>query len=285
MRARLRMLESQHDIPAKTRRTWVQDAMLHITSPKTKLMMSQAIKRLSAAGKKPKYPIVYKVDALIRRAFDQSTKPDMWPTDKLLDQLLLQLRLTTLMRSGDAANIVWALFEQDSNYFVKTTDKNGALQTYSVSGVTLETLLHYLDKYKDSPGLYLFRYAKQPECYLGPERLAKRLLQVMAEEGIDTNTFKAHSLRGATATHLLQMAPQSLVQARGRWASGETLDKYYARLHQEKDWEGLLGGHAKDRQATACAVLPPSVPQAKPTEEGESWGSKGGSTAQGVACL
>ena len=70
-----------------------------------------------------------------------------------MDQLLLQLRLTTMMRSGDAANIAWPLFEQDSKDYIKTTDKNGALQTYSVTGVTLSTLLHYLGKYQDYPGL------------------------------------------------------------------------------------------------------------------------------------
>ena len=285
VRTRLRTLENEQDIPAKTRAKWVQEAQLHVTNPKVRTMMTQTIKRLTAAGKKPKYPIFYRVDALLKRAFHQDSAPQTWTTGKLLDQLLLQLRLTTLMRSGDAANIAWALFEQDSKYYIKTTDKNGALQTYSVTGVTLSTLLHYLDKYKDHPGLYLFRYTNEPHSYLGAERLAKRLLNVMSEEGIDTNTFKAHSLRGATATHLLQQgAPQSLVQARGKWASSDTLDKYYSRLHQQEDWEGLLGGNAKGRQATACAVPSPPVPQAEPTEEGGSWGTQGGAQHKVLHC-
>ena len=160
----------------------------------------------------------------------------------LMDRLLLQLRLTTMMRSGDASNIVWALFVQDHKHYIKTTDKNGVIQTFSVTGQTLCTLLEYLTRHLNTPGLYLFRYIKQPWETLGSERLAKRLLNIMQEENIDTQVFKAHSLRGATATHLLQQGtPQSLVQARGKWASSKTLDDYYSRLHQTENWGKLLG--------------------------------------------
>ena len=80
--------------------------------------------------------------------------------------------------------------------------------------------------------------------------------------------------------------PQHLVQARGHWSSTATLDINYNRLHQQTDWEAhLLGGHALARQAAACAVLPLSVPLANPTEEGESRGSKGESTAQEAALI
>ena len=47
-----------------------------------------------------------------------------------------------------------------------------------------------------------------------------------------------------------------------------------------ENWEGLPGGNAKSRQAAACAALPLPVSQAKPTEEGESRGTEGESTAQ-----
>ena len=109
----------------------------------------------------------------------------------------------------------------------------------------------------------------------------------MQKAGVDTSIFKAHSLRGATATHLMAAGtPQHLVQARGHWSSTATLDIYYNRLHQQTDWEAhLLGGHALARQAAACAVLPLSVPLANPTEEGESRGSKGESTAQEAALI
>jgi hypothetical protein len=61
---------------------------------------------------------------------------------------------------------------------------------------------------------------------------------------------------------------------------------YYNRLHQEKDWEALLlGEHARDRQASTCAVLPPSVSIMKPTKEGENLESEGGCTAQELALI
>ena len=54
---------------------------------------------------------------------------------------------------------------------------------------------------------------------------------------IDTQVFKTHSLRGATATHLLvKGVATDLVQARGQWASNMTMDLYYSGLHQHQDW-------------------------------------------------
>ena len=71
--------------------------------------------------------------------------------------------------------------------------------------------------------------------------MAKRLLELMRNVGVDTDVFKSHSLCGATATHLLKEGvPHHLVQSRGAWTNSATLDTYYNRLHQTKDWERLL---------------------------------------------
>ena len=186
-----------------------------------------------------------------------------------------------MMRSGDASNIVWALFVYENKHYIKARDKNGVIQTFSFQGQTLNTLLEYMKRHLDNPGMYLFRYIKKPWENLGSERLAKRLMNIMQEENIDTQVYKAHSLRGATATHLLQQGtPQTLVQARGKWASSKTMDDYYSRLHQTENWEKLLGGHGEERQASACAVLPLPVSQPKPTEEGERGETQEESTAQ-----
>ena len=281
-RQKLRHLENQQDIPTKTRIKWVQDTLGITTNPKVRTMMSQTIKRLNIGSKKPKYPVFYDLKPLLDRAF-QEEQPNLhiMPMNNLLDKLLLQLRLTTMMRSGDASNIVWALFEQDKKYYIKTTDKNGVIQVFNVTGQTFTTLLEYLTRHLMIPGLYLFRYVNKPWEYLGSERLAKRLLAIMTEENIDTQVFKAHSLRGATATHLLQQGTsQTLVQARGKWASSKTLDDYYSRLHQTENWEKLLGGNGKERQASACAVLPLTVSQPTLTEEGERRKTQGDCTAQ-----
>ena len=287
IRNHLRMLECQQDIPATIRMQWIQSAM-HITSkPRDHVMMRQSIQRLKNASRRAKHPVFFSIQPLLQHAFpEQHTPLSEWSMDHLLDILILQLRLTTLMRSVDIANIAFALFHQDGVHFVRATDKKGEATTFSITGFTLYTLLEYMHRHLNQPALFLFRYTKDPSQCLGSERLAKRLLQVMQQCGIDTATFKAHSLRGATATHLLAKGtPISHVQARGHWSSLQTLDVYYNRLHQQIDWEThLLGGHAEGRHdSAACAVLPPSAPQADPTKEGESWGDKGESTAQAAA--
>ena len=65
----------------------------------------------------------------------------------------------------------------------------------------------------------------------------------MTQLGIPTEAFKAHSLRDATATHLMLngMEPQ-WVQSRGGWQSLETMQMYYNRIHQQQDWEAALQG-------------------------------------------
>ena len=104
----------------------------------------------------------------------------------------------------------------------------------------------------------------------------------MDQVGIQTKHFKAHSLRGAAATHLLKnKIPQDLIQARGHWSSSVTLDKYYNRLHQTKNWEALLMGRDEAvRLSEALAVPLPSSPIAETTKEVESMGDQGEGTAR-----
>ena len=79
--------------------------------------------------KLPKYPTFFSVEPLAELAFGKNS--DKLP---LLDQLLLQLRLTTLMRSVDVANVVWGVFEHDSETYIQTTDKAGTPKTFLVGG-------------------------------------------------------------------------------------------------------------------------------------------------------
>jgi len=58
-------------------------------------------------------------------------------------------------------------------------------------------------------------------------------LKAMAEAGIDTAEWKAHSLRWAAATHFTAKGvPGAIVQARGDWTSAATMATHYARQHQ-----------------------------------------------------
>ena len=79
----------------------------------------------------------------------------------------------------------------------------------------------------------------------------KKDVEYHGSSGINVHTYKAHSLRGATATHLMPKGVErGLVQSRGQWTSSQTLDKYYNRLHQQTDWEAHLGENAAGRQAS-----------------------------------
>jgi hypothetical protein len=55
----------------------------------------------------------------------------------LLDQLITQLRLVTLMRSGDVASIMWGLLRFQDTYFIRTTDKSGRQRVFNSGGACL----------------------------------------------------------------------------------------------------------------------------------------------------
>ena len=130
---------------------------------------------------------------------------------------------------------------------------------FNIKGKTLDMIIRYMHRHLEHPALHLFRYEKQPSKCLGAERLAKRALRVMKNMGIDTEVYKAHSLRGATATHMLaQGVPIEQVQSRGHWSSQKTLGMYYNRLHLQLNWEDLLGENAREGIALGCAVPTPT---------------------------
>ena len=167
-RSKLRTLECQQDIPTRQRLTWVRDALAVQEDPRTRAILRQGIKRLDRCGKSARYPMFYSLQPLLDMAFGgMSATSDTTNMGNHLDILLLQLRLTTMMRSADMANIAWAVFTQDDLHFVKTTDKTGAALTFSVTGDTLETLLVYIYRHRNCPAPQMFRYLKDPACCLG----------------------------------------------------------------------------------------------------------------------
>ena len=248
-------------MPRSERIAWLVRLKSVAGEARVRLWAEQAIRRIRRAGKGAKYPIFYGLQKLIDFAFPGDDPSSLSMAD-LLDRLIIQLRLTTMMRSTDAAHIVWVIFTHDGSHFVQLTDKNGALQTFSVASETLVTLKEYLRRHVSYPNVFLLRYEKRPEQVLQSERVAKRALQVMQRVGIDVRIFKAHSLRGATATHLMEHGmSRNLVQARGCWKSSTTLDEYYDRLHQRTDWrQALMGGNARLEAMPACAGPTPTAP-------------------------
>ena len=110
---------------------------------------------------------------------------------------------------------------------------------------------------------------------MGAQRIAKRTLEVMGRAGIDTKIFKAHSLRGATATAMIEKrVPKDHVQARGGWRSSATLDEYYARLHQGVPWEVvLLGENGKGGMSNSAPPVS-TTPQTGDDEGNRRGGSR-----------
>ena len=156
-----------------------------------------------------------------------------------LDKLIISLRLTTLMRATDLAHTTWGLFHSEADWqlhnelFIHCTSKTGKRQSFSVKGSTLQQLINYLHRHIQNPAPFLIGHTRNPEHLLGPERIEKRCPHAMQALGIHTDIFKSHSLRGATATHLLRAGvPAHLVQARGHWTNQNTMIEYYGRLHQ-----------------------------------------------------
>jgi hypothetical protein len=110
---------------------------------------------------RPKYPVFYKVGPLVENAFDDVELPNLGMGD-LVDRLILQLRLTTLARSGDLQRVVWGLFQQDGQFFLRFTDKNAALQTASVQPVTVATIRKYMSRHLYHPGEFSIRGVSEP---------------------------------------------------------------------------------------------------------------------------
>ena len=186
-----------------------------------------------------------------------------------------------MMRSTDVAHIVWGIFHQDKKCFVCCTTKVGKIAVFSVDGLARTILLAYVHAHRHAPALFLGCNTKQPWTCLGSERIAKRLFHIMAQEGVDTKVFKAHSLRGATATWLLRKgARRDMVQARGGWGDTQTMDMYYSRLHQHQEWQGMLQGENAGSGTVGCAVHTATVPLTEPTQECGLGGTEWLCTAQ-----
>ena len=179
-------------------------------------------------------------------------------------------------------NVVWALFTMDSRHFIKSTDKKGQPIVHKVEGQTLTTIIDYLFLHRHNPGLTMLRHQKTPHLTFTSQRIAKLTLEAMKKVGINTDHYKSHSLRGATATHLLKEGvPHALVQARGHWQTTATLDKYYARLHQIKDWTALIQGKIETtgtQQPLPC--LQTKSPKTLSTKEEKSLGDEFASKAK-----
>ena len=98
----------------------------------------------------------------------------------------------------------------------------------------------------------------------------------MTQLGIPTEAFKANSLRGATATHLMLngMEPQ-WVQSRGVRQSPETMQNYYNRIHQQQDWEAAFKGKTDASKHCFNCVFPALTSPQTEADKGRRRGEGG----------
>jgi hypothetical protein len=146
----LRLLEIQTDIPPPVRVHWLMSILPLASSKRDKMHVNQCIKRISQQAKQPKYPLFYSIHPLVEWAFQPGEPFDM-------SRFIVQLRLTTLMRSCDVANITWALFVSDGKYFIRTVDKKGAPLLFSVAGSVLRHVIQHLHAHLLFPNPRLIR--------------------------------------------------------------------------------------------------------------------------------
>ena len=111
----------------------------------------------------------------------------------------------------------------------------------------------------------MVRYLEDHSRGLSSQRLAKLVLQFLHESGIDTRSFKAHSLRGASASCAASSGtPAPLVRQRGGWSSDSVFDLHYARAHQNICWDDLFLGVPEVESSTSWQTPPRvSAPSSK----------------------
>ena len=65
---------------------------------------------------------------------------------------------------------------------------------------------------------------------ISPDRVANISKELMRDAGIDVDRYKGHSLRGATATAMIDAgADPDDVMMRGRWKSSSVFKRFYDR--------------------------------------------------------
>ena len=138
----------------------------------------------------------------------------------------------------------------------------------TLSGRPLQLFMVDLALVSGVPAPFLLHYHNDLHRCLGAEAVAKVVLTLMTDCGIDTRLFKAHSVRGASATALLAAGvDQTLPRQRGGWTDSRAFDVHYARLHQHVAWDACL-------QDGLSPCTPPPV--AAPWHLGEQFFPRGG---------
>ena len=225
----IRELETLYDIPHADKLRMLRAAVSK--HPELSDEVARTAARLERYHSHPRYQVFYEIRPLLEW-LKSLGKPDTLNLDVLTRATIVALRVTTLLRSGDLQNLVNHVYCHSGGYYIVARDKNNRTVWARIDGLTRDLVLEYLYRPQDTPAPHMFRNQNNPALCIGAQRIAKHCLIAMDGVGINTRIFKAHSIRGATATFLLSLGVEkSLVKSRGNWSSEECMDRYYSRLH------------------------------------------------------
>ena len=94
-------MEQRGDIPVGQRLQWLEENAYKVLTPLGLRQLALCRVRLSKQAKQPRYPLFFTVKTMVQWAF-----AGVLVGPSLLDQVITQLRLLTMMRSSDVANII-----------------------------------------------------------------------------------------------------------------------------------------------------------------------------------
>jgi integrase len=250
--------------------------------------VDKTVAKVKRQHKRARYDLFFDLQPFL----DHLDKVQPTTEEQLRDYALVLLRVSTLARSFDLSNLLPHLYVPQNQLInnnhlpnfclIKSLTKGDIYRTWSITGRALGAITQYVALVEGTPCAYMFRHIGKHWLPLSSERISKITLNMMEKGGLNTDTFKAHALRGACATHLLSRgADPTLVRQRGGWSTNASFEANYCRLHQHLDWEGFLFPVNELENGAMCgvgvpgpeALLTRSRPSGRRREEGEGEGT------------
>jgi hypothetical protein len=198
----------------------------------------------------PKYSKFWDVGILLKEI-------DSWERSEILDakrltlKIIALLRLALIGRSSDIEKIIFSQLVIDAEkatfqFFQKKQQKNsrqasGSIiprysQNLNICPVhTLEVYIHRTSGWRsslpvDDKNDRLILAMVEPHLPLSSDRLANSILKLMNTVGVDTSVYTAGSLRGGTASKLLDSGRSvEEVMRQGQWKSFSVFETFYNR--------------------------------------------------------
>ena len=195
----------------------------------------------------PKYDEVWDPDPVLL-TIDSWGPNETMPMDRLTRKLAMLLALADQGRSSDLARISTASVQTDragasflvvgpkERTYTRPNRRDHVDRLADPARDPVRCLEAYLARSAEAraaPGAAeadrLFLTTVAPVHPATSQTVAKWNLRTMAEAGIDTTKFKAHSIRAAATTAAITAGASKDQAAHGKWRSTGTMDRFYNR--------------------------------------------------------